>query len=495
MKKSLLLASALLCAASSFAQDMAIAPDGEDVVRKTDPTQYEKFGNFELKNRWSISRVTDGNDDFLKYLPDDNMACSVVLDTTIYVSRPNNASLLKFGLASGRYLGELKLTVDGESIGTGIGNMYNVTKDNFGHIVFHGYRATVGLADDGTDSGIALYYISDIETGACAKAGDLMVSVEEYANDYKKGRVDFSSIVGDVTRQEAHAIVMAAGGANAGLQIYRWKCEQGSDEWKGDFADKDGAGQPDVIMLSPVAADGNVTQWQGATVCTMVQDEEYSGSLFYVDGMSNMVGLYDTNGNFVEGGTHHTSESTDDEGNPVIVAERNFPTSWLVTEVAANGVCEFTIAGTNFVAYANTQHGKAPGGDVKIAKLGDNFEWTAAAGAEMAWASVPAIGMGMTSDGGRRIFNISATLVPDANGKEGVYLMLNRNYNGIGLYTIAEEGWQDPNGEVDGIEDIVVDEVEGAAKYYNLQGVEIANPENGLYIVKRGNKVSKELVK
>ena len=73
--------------------------------------------------------------------------------------------------------------------------------------------------------------------------------------------------------------------------------------------------------------------------------------------------------------------------------------------------------------------------------------------------------------------------------------MLNRCFNGIALYTIAKEGWQDPNGQVDGIEDIVADEVEGAAKYYNLQGVEVANPENGLYIVKRGNKVAKELVK
>lgn len=33
------------------------------------------------------------------------------------------------------------------------------------------------------------------------------------------------------------------------------------------------------------------------------------------------------------------------------------------------------------------------------------------------------------------------------------------------------------------------------AVYYNLQGVRIANPENGVYIVRRGDKVTKELVK
>ena len=33
------------------------------------------------------------------------------------------------------------------------------------------------------------------------------------------------------------------------------------------------------------------------------------------------------------------------------------------------------------------------------------------------------------------------------------------------------------------------------AVYYNLQGVQVANPENGVYIVRRGEKVTKELVK
>lgn len=33
------------------------------------------------------------------------------------------------------------------------------------------------------------------------------------------------------------------------------------------------------------------------------------------------------------------------------------------------------------------------------------------------------------------------------------------------------------------------------AEYYNFQGVRVANPEKGMYIVKRGNKVTKEIVK
>ena len=36
---------------------------------------------------------------------------------------------------------------------------------------------------------------------------------------------------------------------------------------------------------------------------------------------------------------------------------------------------------------------------------------------------------------------------------------------------------------------------EGVAEYYNLQGVRVANPENGLYIKRQGNKAEKVLVK
>lgn len=46
-----------------------------------------------------------------------------------------------------------------------------------------------------------------------------------------------------------------------------------------------------------------------------------------------------------------------------------------------------------------------------------------------------------------------------------------------------------------GIADIVADENAAEAEYFNLQGVRVANPENGLYIVRRGNTVTKELLR
>ncbi len=47
-----------------------------------------------------------------------------------------------------------------------------------------------------------------------------------------------------------------------------------------------------------------------------------------------------------------------------------------------------------------------------------------------------------------------------------------------------------------GVEEVETAEAEDAAPvYYNLQGVQVENPENGIYIVKRGNKVTKEYIR
>lgn len=50
--------------------------------------------------------------------------------------------------------------------------------------------------------------------------------------------------------------------------------------------------------------------------------------------------------------------------------------------------------------------------------------------------------------------------------------------------------------ELSGIESVVVDNnAAGECEYYNLQGVRVANPESGLYIVRQGNKVQKVVIR
>lgn len=46
-----------------------------------------------------------------------------------------------------------------------------------------------------------------------------------------------------------------------------------------------------------------------------------------------------------------------------------------------------------------------------------------------------------------------------------------------------------------GVANVAVDAANAAAEYFDFQGRKVANPENGLYIVKRGNTVTKEIVK
>lgn len=61
------------------------------------------------------------------------------------------------------------------------------------------------------------------------------------------------------------------------------------------------------------------------------------------------------------------------------------------------------------------------------------------------------------------------------------------------IYNI--DGTSVPLSSVTGIADIIGESSDAAPVYYNLQGVRVAEPTNGLYIVVRGNKVAKELVK
>ena len=45
-----------------------------------------------------------------------------------------------------------------------------------------------------------------------------------------------------------------------------------------------------------------------------------------------------------------------------------------------------------------------------------------------------------------------------------------------------------------GVEDIELEEEAAAeAEYFNLQGVRVSNPSNGIFIVKKGSKTSKQI--
>lgn len=51
------------------------------------------------------------------------------------------------------------------------------------------------------------------------------------------------------------------------------------------------------------------------------------------------------------------------------------------------------------------------------------------------------------------------------------------------------------DGAISGVENIAAADENAPAEYYNLQGVRVANPTPGLYIVKKGNTVTKQIIR
>jgi hypothetical protein len=64
-------------------------------------------------------------------------------------------------------------------------------------------------------------------------------------------------------------------------------------------------------------------------------------------------------------------------------------------------------------------------------------------------------------------------------------------YNGATLKTVQVKVAADKGS----VGNVAVDESAAPVEYFNLQGVRVANPQNGLYIRRQGTKATKVLVK
>ena len=83
-------------------------------------------------------------------------------------------------------------------------------------------------------------------------------------------------------------------------------------------------------------------------------------------------------------------------------------------------------------------------------------------------------------DGGEYLAYNGTNFVKTATIGEG-YTAVNIFVNGSGVST--------------GVEAVEIEDADAPVEYYNLQGVRVANPQNGLYIVRQGNKVSKQIIR
>ena len=121
----------------------------------------------------------------------------------------------------------------------------------------------------------------------------------------------------------------------------------------------------------------------------------------------------------------------------------------------------------------------------------------------------------LVSDGGARFHAIYTQKLVDKNGKEGCYLLTAKCFEGLGIYLIAEEGFEFEAGAVEGIEAnnvnvvvangmISVNEA-SSIEVYNMAGQkvveanasQVAAPAAGAYIVKanvNGNAVVEKVI-
>jgi len=412
MKKSLLF---LLFMASAVATAWGI----------TDGVQYEPVNGINIVNMWIQDRAHAGDTWSNQPYCNTSARTAVMNDGYIYIARSNANTVImgtdtlaqsviyKVNAANGELVKELPLTLDGNIYGGAVLSSNTVGVDNFGHLYMAPYTSEL--------ASLQPVYMVDKETGELTLIGEL-----------DKGdalqRCDYIDVMGDITRQEAECNIMTVGASSE--YIYRWHADQGGD-FEGGFE-----GDPYLAILDFYPE--TVTQWGYAPVVKMVlgedEDTRYSGELFYVDGFSSSPILYDVTGTMVD-----NFEEVD-------------PAFWPM-DVGANGVCEFTLEGRNFIVFVAAQYtgvdeatmiNKAC--QVYICELGEGMTL---GGLQRYWM-VPDE-LGAVSDGGTRVESMNIEYGTDNEGNEEVTLFIYKCYNGMAVYKIGTNvGGEQPDPGVKG---------------------------------------------
>lgn len=459
MKKNLLLGCALLTATSAMA---AIPSDG---------CTYETKDGVTLTSIWCAGRTLN-TDAFNKIFVDNgldgeyNRRC-VVYNDVIYVTHGekivegegDNAkesypwSLISFDLMTGEHIATKPLMLDGERF-NGLLTAMNIGLDDFGHVWVTGYNSGA----EGTKIPI---YTLDAENATLTAAG---LPIEWPADDAAaRARIDFCDICGDVTGEEADAYYGAAGAQTT--YCYRFIREQGTDDWVGGMDGYAAWMWPeDVVKLWPEDAPN----WGDNSTLIFADG---ATNLFYVNGRKTQPTYYSC-----QNGSAELQGSFEEAG------EGCAPAGCDVT-----GAFEFVLGDHMYLAYGN--NAGADGATTKISRMGGDATGGTFKGMKLMW-DMPAKGQYTDiTNGGQALRCMLPVYKEDENGKQGVYILSFFPKSVMALYLVAEEGF------LGGVADIAADDTTDApAEYFNLQGVKVANPDNGLYIIRRGNKVTKEYI-
>ena len=377
----------------------------------TDGVSYERVNGIGIKNLWIQDRAHTPELWSAQPYCNTYARTAVMHDGYIYITRSNANTVINgtdtllqsvvyvVDAANGDFVKELPLTRDGAVYGNITLSANNIGVDNFGHLYIAPY--TSELAPESP------IYLLDKETGeltlvASLEKGDVLA------------RCDYMDVMGDLTREEAECNIMTVGTSSE--VIYRWHAEQGED-FEGGFD-----GDPYLAILDFYPE--SVTQWGYGPIVKMIlgedDDNRYSAELFYIDGFTTSPILYDVTGNMVD-----NFEEVD-------------PTFWPM-DVGANGVCEFTLDGRNFIVYVAAQYTGVDEATMVnkacqsyICELGEGMTL---GGLQRYWM-VPDQ-LGALSDGGTRVQSMNVEYGTDDEGNEEITLFIFKCYNGMGVYKIG----------------------------------------------------------
>ena len=454
MKKSLLLASMLVAAfAANAANDTYNYPevDGYKLIPISQNSAYN--------GTWKSLNQDGAVGAILPSL--DYVRSATCVGGKVYVpcSKTWNAEgglddkglVLVFDAMTGEYLEQHQLTVDGAPL-EGLLCANVIGQDDFGHIYVGGYKGVLWV--EGTDAPNPLkIYMLDPTNGACTLAASLEISYDDAQNS---GRVDQFDVIGDLTCQEARCVVMCAPSGAQGKIICGWHCEQGETEWQAHLYDGE------YISLLLDDADGYpavATFGSGASVA-IVRDEDFSGSMFYVDCFSTCPALYTTEATLIDSFASNAE---------------------IAPKTAPCGVGEFMFDDQLFLLAGLNEYTSPETNQARLYKLGEGGSFEDAT----VLYDFPEAGLGEEKGAGARLHKLEAVVTEDAAGNKGAYIMSFKCGNGFAYYLFAEAGFNA------GINSAVVEAANAPVEYFNLQGVRVANPENGIFIRRQGTTASK----
>ena len=421
--KKFLLSLALL--AGMIPAAMALTTDGQT---------YEEINGLQIKNMWIFDRVHTGDAYVSSPICSQRARTATMIGDRIYVGRSEETAVIVgqdtvmqsflhiFDANNGEYLQALPLTLDGAPYSRFLG-VASVGKDNFGHL----WVAPM----TGTSSNEVPVYMVDPETGE-------MTLIVEMDKGGVMLRTDYLDVLGDLTLEEAECNIMTVAGSTSDPgfpTVYRMHGDQGGD-WDGGF---DGDPYMDFISFYPETKTGfSLAPIVKMIIDNEVEEERYSGNLFYIDCFDTAPVTYDISGNVID-----SFEYTDPALKP---------------KVQPNGMDEFTIDGRNFFVYTIADmNNDGYGCQARICEFDESMSFEHMTGM---W-QIPADSLGKVNDSGLRVHCFATEKSVDDEGNEVVTLLTFKAYNGMAVYKIGKNvGGEEPPtpgvpGDVNG--DDVVD--------------------------------------